>query len=425
MKLDCMDLSGNKLHGSLIVPPLSISYFYISNNNFRGGIHPSFRKWNNLKFLDISYNHFGASVPRWLCNFNSSLEVFDLHGNNFEGRLHGMFSFGSMHNLKLLDLNYNQFQGQVPQSLINCSKLQIFNLGHNQISDVFPFWLQNLPELQVLVLRSNKFYGPIWHLNKSPGFLKLGFMELAFNYFNGSLPSEYFTNWGSMMVNDVDGKTTTFTYLKVMSSKYLVQCYRMEVINKGVEMENDKISIIFKSIDLSNNRFDGEIPSSIGNLQAVVVLNSSSNRFTGPIPSSIGNIREVESLDHSNNKLIGRIPQQLTNLSFLAYLNLSQNQLTGQIPQGKQFDTFSNSSFKENPRLCGSPLSKKCEPKAKETPISYQRKVQIDFNWKEVVMGYGCGFVVGSVIGYVLIFRQGLAGLFWRSFIGRYIYERW
>ncbi|XP_048324685.1 receptor-like protein 6 [Ziziphus jujuba] len=424
-KLDYMDLSGNKLHGSLIVPPLSISYFYISNNNFEGGIHPSFRKWNNLRVLDISNNHFGGSVPRWSCNFSSYLQELNLQGNNFEGSLHEMFTCGSMHSLKLLDLSHNQFEGQIPQSLSNYSKLQILNLGHNQISGIFPFWLQNLPELRVLVLLSNKFYGPIWHPHKFWGFVKLGFMDLAFNNFNGSLPSEYFTNWGVMMVKDVDGKKPFFTFLGVSSPKYGTLSYLMGVMNKGVNMEGYEISVIFKSIDLSNNRFDGEIPSSIGNLQALISLNLSSNSFTGPIPSSIGNMRELESLDLSNNKLFGRIPQQLKNLSFPEYLNVSQNQLTGPIPEGGQLDTFSSSSFEENPGLCGSPFSKKCE--AEKTPSAFESKEiesENGFTWKAVVMGYGCGFVVGSIIGYVLIFRQGPTGLFWRSFVGRYIHER-
>ena len=126
-------------------------------------------------------------------------------------------------------------------------------------------------------------------------------------------------------------------------------------------MEFEKILATLTSIDLSNNRFDGEIPSTIGNLQALVVLNLSSNSFTGLIPPSLGNMNELESLDLSKNKLSGRIPQQLTNLTFLEYLNLSQNQLTGPILRGRQFNTFSSSSFEENLELCGSPLSRNCE----------------------------------------------------------------
>ncbi|XP_015887545.3 receptor-like protein 50 isoform X2 [Ziziphus jujuba] len=427
MKLNYLDLTSNKLHGSLIVPPLSISYFYISKNNISGGIHPSLQNWSNLKVLDISNNHFGGTVPKWFCNFSSSLETLNLQGNNFEGSLHQMFTCGGMHNLKLLDLSHNQFQGQLPHSLVNCSKLQILNLGHNMISDIFPFWLQNFPELQVLVLRSNKFYGPIWDSDKLLGFVKLGFVDLAFNNFNGSLPSEYFRSWGGMTVKDPNQKNPYFTYFRLSSSQYWIQLYQTSLVIKGVEMEDKMISSAFTSIDLSNNKFDGEIPSSIGDLKALVALNLSSNRFTGTIPSSIGNMKELESLDLSNNKLFGRIPQQLTNLSFLAYLNLSRNQLNGSIPQGGHLDTFPSSSFEENPGLCGSQLlSKKCE--VEETPISDQTKdveSEDGFTWKPVVMGYGCGLMVGFIIGYVTLFRQGPTALFWTSFMRRYIDARW
>ncbi|XP_060668128.1 uncharacterized protein LOC132799693 [Ziziphus jujuba] len=124
-----------------------------------------------------------------------------------------------------------------------------------------------------------------------------------------------------------------------------VHYYTVAMVNWGVEMEDQKMSISLTSIDLSNKGFDGEVPSNICNLQALVSLNLSSNRFTGAIPSSIRNMGEIESLDLSNNKLFGRIRQRLTKLSFLGYLNLSQNQLTRPIPQGGQLDTFSSSSF--------------------------------------------------------------------------------
>ena len=82
----------------------------------------------------------------------------------------------------------------------------------------------------------------------------------------------------------------------------------MTVVDKGLEMKLARIPTTFTSIDLSNNRFDGEIPSTIGNLQALVVLNLSSNSFTGSIPPSLGNMSEFESLDLSKNNISGRIP---------------------------------------------------------------------------------------------------------------------
>ena len=56
-----------------------------------------------------------------------------------------------------------------------------------------------MPELQILVLRQNKFYGPIWHPRKFGSFESLRFMDLSFNNFSGSLPSEYFINWVGMI----------------------------------------------------------------------------------------------------------------------------------------------------------------------------------------------------------------------------------
>ncbi|KAF3457443.1 hypothetical protein FNV43_RR02101 [Rhamnella rubrinervis] len=427
--LEFLDLSGNKLHGLFTFPPLfmSISYFFVSQNNLTGIIPPSICKWTGLGVLDMSKNHFSGTIPRWL---GSSLVILNLQGNNFNGSIpHEIFTYGSMHDtLRVLDLSHNQFQGRIPQSLINCSKLQVLNLGHNQLSDTFPFWLQSLPGLQVLVLRSNKFFGPIWHPIKYFGFANLGTIDLSFNHFDGSLPSEYFRNWGYMS-KALDGNVSDMTYFgqyKEMTGYVVTHEYSMSVMNKGSEMELRKALKIFMSIDISNNRFDGEIPSSIGKLQSLIMLNLSSNNFTGIIPSSLGNLSELESLDLSRNKLSGRIPQQLANLTFLAYLNLSHNTLEGPVPQGTQLDTFSYSSFEGNPGLCGSQLPKKC--KNTDTPIPFlskddEEESENGFTWKVVAMGYGCGFVVGAVIGHVTLSRR--SSWFWRSFVGRYFYGLW
>ena len=126
-------------------------------------------------------------------------------------------------------------------------------------------------------------------------------------------------------------------------------------------MELEKILTIFIAINLSNNGFYGEISSTMGNLKELIVLNLSSNSFTCPIPSSFGNLIEFQQLDLFQNKFLGEIPQQLISLKFLEYLNLSQNHLTVPIPQDGQFETFQNSSFGGNQRLCDFLLSKKCE----------------------------------------------------------------
>jgi Leucine-rich repeat (LRR) protein len=396
-----LDLSSNLLQESFPIPPLSTQYFFASKNKLFGSIPPMICKVKFLQVLDVSNNQLDGQIPQCLFNFSSSLLVIAMRNNRFQGSLPETFINGC--SLMTLDLNHNQIQGKIPRSLVQCRMLEVLNLGNNKLNDTFPFWLESLPELQILVLRANGFHGPIWDPHTKFGLSKLHVIDLSYNNFTGKLPSEYFKPWNAMLMVLVKDKSKP-EYMESRSGYYKDS---MTLVNKGREMEFVKILTIFKAIDLSNNKFYGEIPDSVGNLNGLIVLNLSSNSFVSHIPSSFGNLNQLESLDLSQNLLSGEIPQQLTNLSFLAYLNLSQNQLIGPIPQGGQFSTFQSSSFEGNLGLYGSPLLNKCGNN--ETPTSIPSRDSSfgeGFNWKVVVIGYACGLVIGFLIGHVVISRR-------------------
>ncbi|XP_030959382.1 receptor-like protein 7 [Quercus lobata] len=392
-----LDLSSNMLQESFPIPPLSINYFFASKNNFTGSIPPMICKVHALEVLDVSNNQLIGQIPQCLLHSSNSL-VLSMRNNHFQGNLLETFINGC--SLRTLDLNHNQIEGKIPRSLVKCQMLEVLNLGNNKLNDAFPFWLESSSELKILVLRANGFYGPIWDPSINFSFSKLHVIDLSHNNFSGKLPSEYFQNWSAIL----DKNSSQSGYMGADSYYYKDS---MSLVNKGVELKFEKILTIFTAIDLSNNRLCGEIPDSVGNLKALIVLNLSSNNFMSHIPSSLGNLVALESLDLSRNSLFGEIPQELTSLTFLEYLNLSQNQLSGPIPQGRQFLTFQSSSFEGNFRLCGFQLSKKCgNNEIPNSEMRHESSLGEGFCWKVVVIGYACGLVIGLVTEHIITLRR-------------------
>ncbi|KAL7249410.1 hypothetical protein ACSBR1_011577 [Camellia fascicularis] len=398
--LQYIDLHSNLLQGPLPIPPIIITIFSISNNKLRGEIPPLICGLSSLQILDLSNNSLSGLIPQCLGNLSNSLSVLNLGINSFSGTFTATFTKGNM--LRNLNLNGNQIEGQVPRSLLNCRHLEVLDLGKNKINDTFPHWLGTLRNLQVLVFRFNRFHGHIGTF-KTKGkhrFPKLRIIDISYNDFTGLLPTNYIKQFEAMM--NVDEHE--------MKLKYMGEYYYQDsvvVMMKGYEIKYSRILTVFSIIDLSSNKFQGEILKSIEKLNSLRGLNLSHNNLTGHIPTSLGNLTNLESLDLSSNELVGEIPQQLVSLTFLEVLNLSDNELVGRIPQGGQFNTFGNDSYNGNLALCGFPLSKKCE---EQQPLPPPPTLQYDensdwegvFNWKVVVMGYGCGFVFGMVMGYLM-----------------------
>jgi Leucine-rich repeat (LRR) protein len=416
-RLQVLGLKSNLFQGSLPIPPVSTIIFSISSNSLTGNIPELFCNLSSLEFLDLANNNLSGSLPQCLDNFGASLLVLDLQKNKFQGSIPDTWIRRSQ-DLSIINFSQNEFQGHLSRSLAKCTMLKVLDLSDNQFNDKFPFWLGHLPNLEVLILRSNKFNGPMETPQTYLKFPNMRILDISNNDLMGKLPSRLLKNWKAIKFENVDSSTyiqedSYFrTQQQAMEGEYYTYAYSMMMTNKGNIMFYEKVQKLFTAIDFSNNRFVGEIPKSIGNLKGAQLLNLSNNYLTGHIPSSLGNLTELETLDLSQNKLSGEIPQQLTQLTFLEVFNVSHNSLTGPIPQGKQFDTFENNSFEDNPGLCGKPLTKKCGNSDKAPfkhsifEASQDSGSPFEFGWKIVVIGYGFGFVVGVIIGPIVFTRK-------------------
>ena len=85
-------------------------------------------------------------------------------------------------------------------------------------------------------------------------------------------------------------------------------------------------------LDLSDNRLTGGIPEELGSLASLQSLDLSANYLHGEIPHALGALHELELLDLAGNNLHGPIPTALTGLSNLHRLWLNYNLLSGTVP---------------------------------------------------------------------------------------------
>ena len=72
-------------------------------------------------------------------------------------------------------------------------------------------------------------------------------------------------------------------------------------------------------VDISNNNIEGQLAA----------WEYAHNELTGNLPSSVGNLSFLRVLNLMDNNLIGAIPHEVTRLGSLSNLWLSENKFTG------------------------------------------------------------------------------------------------
>ncbi|KAM3381744.1 hypothetical protein P3S68_007317 [Capsicum galapagoense] len=241
-------------------------------------------------------------------------------------------------------------------------------------------------------LRSNKLHGPIRATKNKKLFAKLQIMDLSSNGFSGNLPASIFENFQAMKIIDENVRDPWY-----VGDQYgIFYDSVMTITTKGLDLEFARVLTTNIIINLSRNRFEGYIPSIIGDLAALCTYLYLSHWI-------------------SHLTKLGGIPQQLAFLTSVEVPNLPHNHLIGWIPKGKQFDTFEKSSYQGNDGLHGFPLSKDCGdddgvPQT-ITPVELDEEEEEEedspmISWQAVLMSYGCGLVSVLSIIYIILSTQ-------------------
>ncbi|KAK8494326.1 hypothetical protein V6N12_042665 [Hibiscus sabdariffa] len=101
----------------------------LRNNNMFGELPSALQNCKSLIILDLSENHFSRSVPAWMGDKLSRLEVLRLRSNKLDG--HIPHKICALQYLQNLDLAHNNISGAIPKCFSNFSamvtKAKIFN----------------------------------------------------------------------------------------------------------------------------------------------------------------------------------------------------------------------------------------------------------------------------------------------------------
>ncbi|XP_059067388.1 LRR receptor-like serine/threonine-protein kinase RGI5 [Cryptomeria japonica] len=335
--LGFLDLHNNSLEGAVPLPPASILYLDMSDNNFTGSIPGDITTYlqsadvfsilrnktsgripdsictTTMRVLDLAGNKLSGTIPLNFTANCSDLRVLSLGQNNLVG---DMPEVGDLTKLQMLSLNGNHLQGLIESSVENCTSLQVPNLGNNHCDGSIPHWIGNLSKLQILMLNSNKFQGTI--PPKIFALKQLQILDLSHNNLSGSIPTSL-TGLQAM----VNASQFSPVQLGYRISKDILCKNEVTLSTKYLFLEYEIILTIFKFIDLSSNNLSGRIPPDIGSLQGLKGLNLSRNNLIGKIPEKFGGMDQLESLDLSLNNLSGNIPLELQYLSYLHVFNVS------------------------------------------------------------------------------------------------------
>ncbi|KAL7087003.1 hypothetical protein ACP275_13G038300 [Erythranthe tilingii] len=250
-----------------------------------------------LEEMRLSFNQFVGDIPESLSRC-AQLKIIFFSANNFTGSL---TSFGNLPQVQILALGRNQFSGTIPPSIGNLSTLQKIDLSNNFLRGVIPSEIGKLPNLTVL--------------------------SLGLNMLTGEIPASIFN-------------LTKLDVLSVTSNN----------LSGGIPFSIDKGLPNLQLVYLGNNLFSGKIPYSISNLSRLNDFDVYNNSFSGLIPTNLGNLQQLHVVRFGQNNFSNdlSVPEQdfitpLTNCKNLRILQVALNPITGVLPKSLASANFSAS----------------------------------------------------------------------------------
>ncbi|CAL9088930.1 unnamed protein product [Musa acuminata var. zebrina] len=300
-------LLGNRLEGEIFGMIMNVSSrlkHLDLRNNISRQIPKTIGNLTNLEYLNLSYNNISGQIPEIIGNL-TNLKYLDLSDNNITGAI--PMTIGDLINLESLRLWGNKISGQIPEIIGNLTNLKYLDLSDNNITGAIPMAIGDLINLESLILWENKISGQIPETIGNLQNIRL--LYLSDNFFSGQIPE-------------------TFNRLYNLQMLYVSRNHLTKLVSGTL----NKLCNL-SSIDLSFNPIGGELTDLIDalpdcNQGASLDIYIRANNLSGIVPSSIGQLSALQVLDLSSNLLEGNITEaHFSKLINLVNLDISNNSL--------------------------------------------------------------------------------------------------
>jgi len=326
-----MPLSFDDVDASKFVSRYALAVLYFAFNGSKWVDDFDFLSRRDVCEWNKSYNDVLANKKYFhgvSCDDNNEPIAIEMPTNT----LHGMLptEIGLLTSMKTLDLNTNQISGTIPSQLQTLSNLENILFGNNDLKGTIPNWLGSLLNIKQLSLPGNSFQGVIPALLGALS--KLTLLSLSNNNLTGQIPE--------------------FSTMKLLKHIFLSNNDFEGAIPSWIG-NNENLEDLF----LSKNRFSHTIPKSFSNLTNLRSLFLDYNRISGDLvvieglyniemllledntfdhvlnDSSFGSLNNLKILDASKNMLRGSLPKTLFQISDLKVIDLHDNKIEGNLPE--------------------------------------------------------------------------------------------
>ncbi|KAH0710668.1 hypothetical protein KY290_009616 [Solanum tuberosum] len=271
----------------------------LATNNLRGEIPQCFGNITSLQVLDIRHNNLSGNIPTTFSN-ESSLSSLNLHGNKLEGKIPQ--SLTNCKQLEVLDLGDNHLNDTFPVWLGTLPQLKVLSLRFNKLhGPIRTSRIENMfPELRIIDLSYNAFSGNL----PSSLFQHLKAMRTT----DPSMEASRYR--GNTYYQDSIAVVSKGYEREIVRILFLYTT--IDLSNNKFEGLIPNIMgdlIALRVLNISHNGLVGHIPSSLGSLSLVESLDLSSNHLVGNIPAQFTSLTSLEVFNLSYNNLEGCIPQ--------------------------------------------------------------------------------------------------------------------